>query len=48
VLAKQALVLTVEPGLGGLQKFEEKAHDFSREMNPTIPTQSILDSTAYG
>jgi hypothetical protein len=29
-----------------LQKFAEKAHDFSRGMNPTNPTHSILDSTA--
>jgi hypothetical protein len=29
-----------------LQNFEEKAHEFSRGMNPTTLTQSIFDSTA--
>jgi hypothetical protein len=28
------------------QNFEEKAHEFSRGMNPTTLTQSIFDSTA--
>ena len=30
--------------MAGLHEIEEKAHDFTRGMNPTTPPQTTLDS----